>query len=172
MKTLTSDVIESIVIEKEYLDFTSKSKASEDTKQDYYSKCLDICLDLFTELIRGTLSDRQDIDFLILLQNACFNGSYYPNHFAFMFEYGRMEFSRYGSLINQTEDKTKLFIGCFSVIRVLILRVLSSVELMYPIEFNENSLKNANLISSMIYHTFAEISKQSVPQWSAVNESA
>jgi len=58
---------------------------------------------------------------------------------------------------------TKLLIGCFAVVRVIILRILSSVELMFPIEFNQNSLKNANLVASMIYHTFVEYSKEALP---------
>lgn len=68
--------------------------------------------------------------------------------------------------------KSRMLIGCFFFIRVLILRVLGDIEMMFPEDFNNFSRKNAHLVGSMIYHSFKKFFIIQFPTWEETNSSA
>lgn len=55
---------------------------------------------------------------------SCFDRCYYPDCFAFPFEYNRLTFSKYGSLSEPTEELTRLLIGGIVIIRLIVLKII------------------------------------------------
>lgn len=55
---------------------------------------------------------------------SCFNECFYPNNFAFPYEFNRLRFTKFGSLKEVTTDLSNLLIGGVLIIRILIRDIL------------------------------------------------
>ena len=116
---------------EEYLDFTVSSVLPVETKLENLQKILDFTIEILSDLVEETLKDISDYGFIRLLSKnnmliigfCIFNGCNYPNNFGYKSEIEILEFSKFNTLLNMDEDKSKILVGINFIIKVLLARV-------------------------------------------------
>ncbi len=127
---------------EEHLDFVD-NVPDEETRYDNYDRIVDATLEILHAVIESTQEQSPYDDYHLFVAFSSFERCYFPDAYAFPFEYSRMEFSKFGSLFDMNEQKTKMLIGGMVLIRTLVMRVLLRAEEAYRnrLQFSKNASK-------------------------------
>lgn len=127
---------------EEHLDFVD-NVPDEETRYDNYDRIVDACLEILHAVIESTQDQTPYDDYHLFVAFSSFERCYFPDAYAFPFEYCRLEFSKFGSLVEMSEAKSKLLIGGMVLVRTLVMRVLLRAEEAYKgrLQFSKNSSK-------------------------------
>ena len=153
---IVSNCIEPIIVNlKESIDFIDFD-GDQEARYDTYDRAVDTCLDVLECLIQASNSDlKQFEEFHTFAAFSFFNGCYYPDYYAFPFEYNRFRFTKFGSLDKATPELTRLLVAGVLVIRILITEVLLKPSEVFSKQTeNKDLAKNCQIIALLLYNTF------------------
>jgi len=90
--------------------------------------------------------------------------SFLPGDYLTSFEIDRFHITRYATLEKMTPDTSKMLIGCYAIIRVMLCRVLMKPWLTFH-QFHQDEIDptNAHVVASVIYQAFMEVFFQKNP---------
>jgi len=86
-----------------------------------------------------------------------------PSNFMFDFEVKRLQFTHYATLKMMTPQKSKMIIGCFMLLRILVHKIILRPWTVLP-GISKGSVKMNNLITiaSILYHIVLDFYRGSV----------
>ena len=94
-----------------------------------------------------------------------------PDKFLTLFEYSRLNFSKFGTLRDLGETHSKLLLGGFVVVRIVLVRVMISYVQTNRLndiqqKYFRAYLRNMTLIMSMIYRAYMKNLTSDMPKGS------
>eukprot|EP01017_Pseudomicrothorax_dubius_P007931 TRINITY_DN12553_c0_g1_i1.p1 TRINITY_DN12553_c0_g1~~TRINITY_DN12553_c0_g1_i1.p1 ORF type:complete len:266 (-),score=49.33 TRINITY_DN12553_c0_g1_i1:2-799(-) len=94
------------------------------------------------------------LEFLAMIAN---NKCFPPQDFLFEFEVSRLNFNTFGTYKDMTPMKSKMIIGCFVYIRVLLAQIILHLwDIIPSLSKDEKMKKNIRGLATLMYHIFAD----------------
>lgn len=154
-----------------------------EVRYDRYDETIDIILNILqcivecTHIHIDTDDDTRDAaydsvdDYCMLVSLSCFDRCYPPDDYFFPFEYNRLKFTRYGSLVDTSESTTKMMIGGMIIVRILIMRILLNIQKAYngTVEETQHSQFNMYIISMILHAVYSYMSNSALDAHTDVN---
>lgn len=150
--------------------FGSKKISSDEIEDKVKNLIMPKMRALLNQLIHCTMEGTFPVQLAEFIANISENGCAPPNHFLFEFEIRRLQYTHYGTLKNLTDNHSKMIIGMFLLMRVLIYQffvkpwteIRKGSKLDPPGKEDQTKL-NLKTIASILYHCLMDLYKSKLP---------